>query len=292
MKLSYLIDKSLAGRELRLLALGPWGFSEKLWKRIKWNGRILVNGREHHDARLRVKTGDRVELIWQEKTNVIPVQLPLDILYEDDMLLVVNKPANMLIHPTYGSSRDTLVHAVAGYLARKGEQAGVHPLYRLDRDTTGVVVIAKSAKVQYEMTRRHDQLSREYLAIIEGHLANKKGRLTEPIGPDPAHKNCWMVRRDGRSAVTEYEVVKEGPNCSLLKIHLLTGRTHQIRVHFSSIGHPLIGDRLYGRTCQLLARQALHAQCISFAHPHDGRKIICQAPVPDDMQQFMQSCFT
>ncbi len=292
MKLSYLVDEALAGREIRQLALGPWGFSEKLWKRIKWNGKILVNGSEHHNARLCLKAGDRVEFIWQERTRVVPAHLPLDILYEDDAFLIVNKPADMLIHPTHRDSRDTLVHAVAGYLARKNEKAGVHPLYRLDRDTTGVIVIAKSAKVQHDMTHSHDQLYREYIAVIQGHLPARKGRIDKLLAQDPQHRGRWQVCSDGRPAVTEYEVLQKGPDCSLLKIHLLTGRTHQIRVHFASLGHPLLGDRLYGGDCSRIARQALHAARISFLHPDTGVQVFCEAPLPDDMKALLSYCFT
>ncbi len=292
MQLSYMVDESLAGREIRQLALGPWGFSEKMWKHVKWNGKILVNGSEHHNARLHLKAGDRGDFIWQEKTKAVPVRLPLAVLYEDDRFLIVNKPANMLIHPTHRDSRDTLVHAVSGYLAQRGERAGVHPLYRLDRDTTGVVVIAKSAKVQHDLTRSHDQLYREYLAVIQGRLTDKKGCIAKPLGQDPQHKGRWQVCGNGRPAVTEYEVLQEARDCSLLKVHLLTGRTHQIRVHFASLGHPLLGDRLYGGACALFSRQALHASCISFLHPDTGQSVFCEAPLPEDMRALLHACFT
>ena len=274
------------------MALGPWGFSEKLWRRVKWSGKIFVNGSEYHNARLRLKAGDRVDFIWQEKTKVMPVHLPLAVLYEDDVLLAVNKPANMLIHPTHSESRDTLVHAVAGYFARKGAKAGVHPLYRLDRDTTGIVVIAKSAKVQYELTRSHDQIYREYAAVLQGHLAVKKGRLEQPLGPDPLRKDCWQICPNGRPAVTEYEVVREYPSYSLLKVHLLTGRTHQIRVHFAGLGHPLLGDVQYGGCPQLIFRQALHALRVRFYHPVTQKEMIIEAPLPEDMQRLLHVCFT
>lgn len=292
MEVSYIVKAVQSGRELRQLALGPWGFSQKMWKRVKWNGRILVNGVEYHNARYRVASGDVVKFFWQEKTAVVPAAMPLDILYEDDILLLVNKPAGMLIHPTHRTARDTLVHAVAGYFSRRGEVAGVHPLYRLDRDTTGVVVIAKSAKVQHELTRSHDQIYREYLAVAAGHFQKKQGRIALPLGPNPARRGCWQVRSDGRKAVTDYEVCHEGTDYSVVRLHLLTGRTHQIRVHLSSLGHPLLGDAVYGGSCARIGRQALHAYIVRFRHPETGTEIFCQAPVSKDMRSLFSSCFT
>ena len=210
LKIFYIVDAAHDGRELRQLVRAPLGLSAKLWKRIKWNGTILVNGQAHHDARLRVREGDEVTLLWQETSPVVPVDLPLDILYEDETILAVNKHADMIVHPTHRAARDTLVHAVAGYLERRGEAAGIHPLYRLDRNTTGIVVIAKSARAQYAMTKYHGQLYREYLALVTGHLDASKGCIDMPIGRDPARANHWQVRTDGRRALTEYEVSAGG----------------------------------------------------------------------------------
>ena len=289
LKIFYIVDAVHDGRELRQLVRAPLGLSAKLWKRIKWNGTILVNGQAHHDARLRVCEGDEVTLLWQETSPVVPVDLPLDILYEDDTILAVNKHADMIVHPTHREARDTLVHAVAGYLERRGEAAGIHPLYRLDRNTTGIVVIAKSARAQYAMTKYHGQIYREYLALVTGHPDASKGCIDMPIGRDPARPNHWQVRADGRHALTEYEVSAVWPDYSLLKIHLLTGRTHQIRVHFSALGHPLLGDSAYGGPCDAISRQALHAWRVYFRHPDTGREIHLEAPIPEDMQHLIES---
>lgn len=288
LKIFYIVDAAHDGRELCQLVRAPLGLSAKLWKRIKWNGTILVNGQAHHDARLRVREGDEVTLLWQETSPVVPADLPLDILYEDEIILAVNKHADMIVHPTHRESRDTLVHAVAGYLERRGEAAGIHPLYRLDRNTTGIVVIAKSAREQYAMTKYHGQLYREYLALVTGHLDASKGCIDMPIGRDPARANHWQVRTDGRRALTEYEVSAVWPDYSLLKIHLLTGRTHQIRVHFSALGHPLLGDSAYGGPYDVIPRQALHAWRVHFRHPDTGREIHLEAPIPEDMQHLIE----
>lgn len=289
MKISYIIDAAHDGRELRQLVRAPLGLSTKLWKHIKWNGTILVNGKQHGDARLRVHTGDELTLLWQEVSSVVPVDLPLDILYEDETFLVVNKPAGIIVHPTHRAARDTLVHAVAGYFERRGEAAGIHPLYRLDRDTTGIVILAKSARIQHAMTKHHGQIYREYLALARGHLDRPSGCIDMPIGRDPSKANHWQVRADGKRALTEYETIASWPSYSLLKIHLLTGRTHQIRVHFSVLGHPLLGDTAYDGPRDIIPRQALHAWRVHFFHPDTGKEIRIEAPIPEDMHHLIGS---
>lgn len=289
MKISYTVDAARDGRELRQLVRAPLGLSAKLWKHIKWNGTILVNGKQHGNARLRVHTGDELTLLWQEVSSVVPVDLPLDILYEDETFLVVNKPAGMIVHPTHRAARDTLVHAVAGYFERRGEAAGIHPLYRLDRDTTGIVILAKSARIQHAMTKHHGQIYREYLALAQGHLDCLSGRIDMPIGRDITRANHWQVRADGRRALTEYETIASWPAYSLLKIHLLTGRTHQIRVHFAALGHPLLGDTAYDGSCDTIPRQALHAWRVHFFHPDTGKEIRIEAPIPEDMCRLIGS---
>ena len=289
MKISYTVDAAHDGRELRQLVRAPLGLSAKLWKHIKWNGTVLVNGKQHGDARLRVHTGDELTLLWQEVSSVVPVDLPLDILYEDETFLVINKPAGMIVHPTHRAARDTLVHVVAGYFERRGEAAGIHPLYRLDRDTTGIVILAKSARIQHAMTKHHGQIYREYLALAQGHLDCLSGRIDMPIGRAPSKANHWQVRADGRRALTEYETIASWPSYSLLKIHLLTGRTHQIRVHFAALGHPLLGDTAYDGSCDTIPRQALHAWRVHFFHPDTGKEIRIEAPIPEDMCRLIGS---
>ena len=287
MKISYTVDAAHDGRELRQLVRAPLGLSAKLWKHIKWNGTILVNGKAIRNARLCVRAGDELTLLWQEASPVVPVNLPLDILYEDETFLVVNKPAVMIVYPMYRAARDTLVHAVAGYFERRGEAAGIHPLYRLDRDTTGIVILAKSARIQHAMTKHHGQIYREYLALVRGHLDRPSGCIDMPIGRDLSKANHWQVREDGKHALTEYETIALWPSYSLLKIHLLTGRTHQIRVHFAALGHPLLGDAAYGSTCDVILRQALHAWRVHFRHPDTGREIHIEAPIPEDMRRLI-----
>ena len=289
MKISYTVDAAHDGRELRQLVRAPLGLSAKLWKHIKWNGTILVNGKAIRNARLCVRAGDELTLLWQEASPVVPVNLPLAILYEDETFLVINKPAGMIVHPTHRAARDTLVHAVAGYFERRGEASGIHPLYRLDRDTTGIVILAKSARIQHAMTKHHGQIYREYLALVRGNLDRPSGCIDMPIGRDPSKANHWQVRADGRRALTEYETIASWPSYSLLKIHLLTGRTHQIRVHFAVLGYPLLGDTAYDGPRDTIPRQALHAWRVHFFHPDTGKEIHIEAPSPEDMCRLIGS---
>ena len=169
MELELIVTEAQAGRMVKD-AVKVLHLSGGLWKRIKWNGHVTVNGEEVHNARRRVAKGDRIVLTWSEENDIVPSDIPISITYEDEALLIVNKGSGMIIHPTARGAHDTLVNAVAGYYARQRIEAGIHPIYRLDRNTTGLVVVAKSAKGQYDLSKSHDQIYREYLALVSGHM--------------------------------------------------------------------------------------------------------------------------
>lgn len=287
MEIDFEADAFDEGRHLRDVIRGHKGFSSALWKRIKWNGEVWLNGTRIHNAKTVLHEGDRVRLVWDESSDIVPADIPLDILYEDDTLLVVNKGTGMIIHPTNAGIHDTLVNAVAGYFQKKGEESGIHPVYRLDRNTTGVVVVAKSAKAQYALTRSHDLIHREYIAVAGGYIPGEFGIVDAPIGRKEGSIIEWTVRKDGRPARTEYTVLRHGDNYTVLKLHLLTGRTHQIRVHARYMGTPLLGDDLYGGNHDLISRQALHAHTVTLTHPETGEAMKFTAPVPADMEPFM-----
>ena len=272
---------------LRSFIRGHCGLSASLWKRIKWNGTVQVNGEAVHNARMKVRGGDRVCCAWSEEPDIVPARIPLSIVYEDEWLLAVNKGPGMIIHPTHKGIHDSLVNAVAGYFGQEHIEAGIHPLYRLDRNTTGLVLVAKSAKIQYDLSRSHDQIIRHYLAFSEGHLAESEGEIDAPIGRKPGSIVEWMVREDGKPARTSYEVIERKSGFDFLRLRLYTGRTHQIRVHLGSLGHPLLGDDLYGGPAGLMARQALHAADVSFVHPVTGEAVYLAAPLPSDMARLL-----
>lgn len=284
MRLEWIVPDGAPPVMLRSFVRQSGRLSASLWKRVKWNGRVTVNGEEVHNARTPVSGGDRIVCEWEEASDIVPADIPLSIVYEDGALLIVNKGPGMIIHPTHRDIHDSLVNAVAGYFRKRGEQAGIHPVYRLDRNTTGLVVVAKSAKVQWDLSRSHDQITRHYLAVASGHLTPASGTIDAPIGRRPGSIVEWMVREDGKPARTDYEVLARGEDCDFLRLRLHTGRTHQIRVHLAHLGHPLLGDDLYGGPCERMSRQALHAADVAFRHPETGEPVSWTAPLPEDMR--------
>ena len=296
MQISFSVSAADSGRRLKNFLQQKDRLSTSLWRKIKWNGTILRNGLPIGPNDL-LAAGDTILCSWEEDTPIFPADVPLDIIYEDEDLLVVNKPAGMLIHPTGRFTRETLVSAVAGYYRKKGIKAGIHPVYRLDRDTTGLVLIAKSAHAQHQLSQSHDCIQRDYLALAEGTWPQTTGTLTFPLARDPKAECRFRVDENGRPAITEYTVLKQYRDFALVKFHLLTGRTHQIRVHCASIGHPLLGDALYRGPTGLLSRQALHAWKISFHHPRTGTELSLTvlppqpftACIPENWQQVLDS---
>lgn len=237
-----------------------------------------AKGREGQEIRLR--------LLAPEPYGVEPVFEPMEVLYEDDHLLIVDKPAKVLVHPTEPSHERTLDHMVAGHLMRSGIQAKVRHVHRLDQDTSGLVLYAKHAwasAILDEMLRER-KIKRSYVAFVHGHLKGS-GTIREPIGRDRNHPTRRRVSPRGENAVTHYDLRQRFPGGSQVACRLETGRTHQIRVHLSHIGHPLMGDILYGGKASLIDRQALHAEVLRFEHPFGGQMIEVRAAMPNDLKE-------
>lgn len=219
--------------------------------------------------------------------------LPIELLYEDDHLLIANKPAGMMVHPVREEQDGTLVHALAAHFAQRGEQVSIHPVHRLDKDTSGAILIAKSSYGHQLADRllREGGIHREYVAVVSGLLEKQRGTIDAPIGRDPKHPTKRRVALGGDAAVTHYEVIKQSSYMSMVRVWLETGRTHQIRVHFEHIGHPLAGDAMYGGARGLLRRQALHASSLTFHHPLLNEKLQCEAPLPADLKRLISAEF-
>lgn len=229
----------------------------------------------------------RIELIETLSSERIPpVNLPLDIIYEDEDILVVNKPYDMPIHPSLNNYENSLANAVAYYYQNKGEAFVYRCINRLDRDTSGLTVIAKnilSAGILYEEQQK-DMLKKEYIAIVVGEDLDDVGTIDLPIGRDLTSTITRKIDFEhGDKAVTHYRVISKNNGLSLVNLRLETGRTHQIRVHMSAIGHPLIGDFLYNPDNKETTRQALHAKTLSLVQPITGEHLTFDAPLPDDM---------
>lgn len=266
------------------------GISGTIWKRIKHSGTFTHNGVPANATRTQVKNDDTIAYDILRPSDIEPEDLPLDIRYDDDFLVIVNKPAGQLVHPTTKEAHGTLGNALLAWYARRGEHHAFHPVHRLDRDTSGLVLIAKEPQVQYQLTTGRDgkkAFTREYLALIEGTLTPASGLIDAPI----ARALPSIILRkiapppEGKEARTHYETVRTNGKFSLLHLVLDTGRTHQIRVHLAHLGHPLLGDDLYGGSCTLLSRQALHAWRLSFRHPMTHEFVVVTAPLPSDMQR-------
>lgn len=256
---------------------------------------VLLNGVWAY-MRTRLSTGDELFIRLEENTSsahILPVSMPLSICYEDEDILTVNKPAGMPIHPSLNHYDHTLANAVCGYYSRQGIPYTFRCVNRLDRDTTGLTLIAKhmlsSAILSTAAARR--EISREYIAIASGKTP-ESGTIDAPIGRvDGSTIERQIDFQNGERAITHYRRLAYHDGLSLLSLHLETGRTHQIRVHLKSIGHPLIGDFLYNPTDTTIKRQALHSYRLTFSHPITGEPFVLTAPLPDDMHCLFPNFF-
>ena len=250
--------------------------SRLLYKLI--NKKVIYLNNQICDTRNTANKGDllSVDLSYDEdNSNVVPTKMNLNIVFEDDSILVLNKPAGISTHPSMLHFEDSLSNGVKYYFDSIGLHKKIRPVNRLDLNTSGLIIFAKNEYIQECLIKQmeNNSFKKEYHAIIIGHLENKKGTIDKPI----ARKQNSIIERcideNGKKAVTHYEVVKEFDNCSLVKCTLETGRTHQIRVHFASIGHPLLGDSLYGEKSDLIDGQALACTKLSFIHPVSDEKM-------------------
>ena len=259
------------------------GISNTIWKRIKNSGTFAINGVICNATQAKVKNGDTITYDILRPTDILPEDLPLDICYEDEWLLVINKPAGQLVHPTTKENSGTVGNALMHYFAAKGEAHAFHPVHRLDRDTSGLLLIAKEPQIQYQLSPKGcKNFKREYRAIIEGSLNPPDGLVDAPIARALPSIILRKVSPDGQPARTHYRTIKQGKGFSLIELELETGRTHQIRVHMAHLGHPLLGDDLYGGRMDIIQRQALHAFRLTFHHPMTGEQLVITAPPPAD----------
>ena len=264
------------------------GFSRHILSSMKADKEALTRNGQRIGGREHLLAGDhfRVRLLETvDSDGIVPVSMPLSILYEDEDILVVNKPADMPVHPSLGNYTNTLANGVAAYLETKGESCPFRCINRLDRDTSGALILAKNAlsAAILSVQMRNRQISRTYLAIVEG-IPRQSGTISAPIS---RAADSVIERRidfeNGESAITHYQLLEVKNNHSLLEIHLETGRTHQIRVHMGYIGHPLPADYLYNPVYDTFKRQPLHSLQLKFCHPITGTPMCLMAPVPEDM---------
>lgn len=224
----------------------------------------------------------------EDSSNIVPKEINLDIVYEDEWLLIVNKLAGIAVHPSQLHYEDSLSNGIKYYFDTIGLKKKIRPVNRLDRNTSGLVVFAKCEYIQECLIKQMEnkQFKKEYLALVSGKLDKQKGTIDLPI----ARKENSIIERciseNGQKSITHYEVLKEFEDYSLVKCYLETGRTHQIRVHMKALGHPLLGDDLYGGSTYFISRQALHCNHLEFIHPITKIVINLNAALPKDMQIF------
>ena len=257
-------------------------------------GNITVNGQPAKPGQ-RLSPGDKIELNVPPTPpqELKPEAMPLEILYEDDDLLVVDKPAGLTVHPAPGHPAHTLVNAILAHfphLADMGDSLRPGVVHRLDKDTSGVMLVAKNSAAQADLARqfKSHSVTKAYLALVKGRLEPENGIIEADIGRDPRHRKRMAVVAEGREARTEYRVVKYIGGYTLLEIMPETGRTHQIRVHLAAIGFPVVGDKVYGVKSKYLARQFLHACRLGFKLPSTGQYVEFESALPKDLERALE----
>ena len=260
------------------------------------DGRVLVNGAVVK-PNYRVAAGDAIEIAPPppEPTDIRPEPIPLDVVYEDEDVVVVDKPRGLVVHPAPGHMSGTLVNALVYHckdLAGVGDALRPGLVHRLDKDTSGLLVVAKNDRAYASLVAQWKArtIARRYVALVEGVVAHDVGTIDAPVGRDPRDRLRFAVTKGGKPAVTHFRVAERFRAHTMLELRLETGRTHQIRVHLKYIGHPVVGDPLYGRPGRWpIAGQALHAAELGFDHPRDGRRMTFVAPLPDDMRRLVEA---
>lgn len=269
-------------------------YSRSQIKQLLDGGNITVNGKTEK-AKYKVKSGDVIRLEEPEtKTlELRPENIPLDIVYEDDDVIVINKPQGMVVHPAPGHDEHTLVNALLYHCPLSTINGTFRPgiVHRIDKDTSGLLMVAKNDKAHRSLAKQlKDKTNiREYVALVHGRIAEDEGTINAPIGRSLKDRKKQAVVKDGRNAVTHFEVLKRYRDYTLVKCILETGRTHQIRVHMKYIGHPLVGDPLYGPKKTIKGNgQFLHAGKLGFVHPTTGKLLIFEAPLPKIFQECLE----
>ena len=304
--LNLTVSKEAAGTRLdRFLADSLPSHSRAFWQRLVKEGMVLLDGKICSVSKTELPPASEISITMPDEehthTELVAEKIPLAVLYEDADMLVLNKAAGMVVHPAAGNRTGTVANALAGrdpnFIAEleeeddKSEEQRLRPgiVHRLDKDTSGCLVVAKNASSQFKLSRAFAErnVQKVYAAIVYGHLERKSGEIKESIGRHPVHRKKMAVNERGREAHSKYKALKSGfinaVPATLLEITILTGRTHQIRVHMSHIRHPVVGDSVYGGRQRIAApRQMLHAWKLSIPRPADGEMLHFESPFPED----------
>lgn len=306
MSISFQVDNLCEGKRVDVFISEKLNISRAKAQEAIEKGLVKVNNFLKSKS-YKLKLNDLVEVFNEflieakEDEKLIPQNIPIEIIYRDDYLAVLSKPANMVVYPCLGHKDGTLLNALAYHmkkLASIGAPLRPGVVHRLDKDTSGVIVIALNDKAYYGLVEafKKRQIKKEYIALVYGELKDS-GRITLPIGRAQYDRKKMSTKaKKPKEAITEWEVLENFKNYTLVKVRIITGRTHQIRVHFSAIGHPLLGDKTYGRKTYIelgnrkipVSRQMLHAWRIEFIHPITGKTLQFESPLPKDMKEVLE----
>lgn len=288
MKLEYLVSNKLYKNINDILSI-EFKISTRLRNKLIKYKQIFLNGK-NVDSRTTINIGDKLVVNFnyeEDNSNILPKKLPLDIIYEDEWLLIINKSAGIAVHPSILHYDDSLSNAVRYYFDQIGLKKKIRPVNRLDLNTSGIVAFAKCEYIQecLSLQMRNGIFKKEYLCLVQGFLDKKEGVINLPIARKDGSIIERCINNNGKKSITHYKVLEEFKNYSLVMCNLQTGRTHQIRVHMQAIGHPLIGDTLYGESSNFISRQALHSYKIYFIHPITNKAIEIIAKIPEDIKR-------
>lgn len=301
--LTYIVPAHEDGMELRTVLTRRLFISRKLLSRLKQTEEgITVNGVRRY-INHKVQSGDKVQVRMEEETSddILPQNIPVDVLYEDDHLLVVNKPAGLIVHPTTGHWANTLANGIVHMWQERGLKIRFRPIHRLDKETSGVLAVAKNPYVHQNVSEqmKAGTVEKEYEAVVTGVVEPDFGTVDAPIDRNPDSPHYRIVTPSGYPSVTHYRVLERLRDATFLSVRLETGRTHQIRVHMDYIGHPLLGDGMYGIGAGAeaagdrpagelpLERHALHAARLIFDHPVTKERMVFSAPLPEDIRSVL-----
>lgn len=269
-------------------------FSRSQLKKMILDEQVKVNGAMAQPHQ-RVKSGDSVTVEWGDRNDDFTraEDIPIDILFEDADIVVVNKPAGMVVHPAHGNLNHTLVNALLYHVKGLSSAAGsVRPgiVHRLDKDTSGVMVVAKNERVHGMLAKqfKNHTIEKVYLAVVHGVVQHDEGVCEEPVGRAFLNRKKVIIRpAGGKDAITFFKVLRRFREATLVEVYPKTGRTHQIRVHMAHLNHTIIGDALYGMASELIGRQALHARSLTLTHPITKERVCFEAEIPQDIQSLL-----